>query len=307
MKRLRGRAFTLIELLVVIAIIALLISILLPALGRARNAGRLAVSLSNVRQINIGMATYRFEKKDQVPYRSGRYANGVVNSWDTWHYGGKNCSKFWQTYAGGVFDETAYSRPLNPQIYGELVIEKPSGYVNNNAPPATWTLTQGTPSDQDRDAVQMPVFRSPGDKATRQRAWPTPDPTISSYDDVGTSYHSNMKWFYQPGLPAAWNARMLEGSRRIRLASEYDPTGKFVWIHDQTADIIAHSAPTVPYVLSEFGDRNKSVAAFLDGRASYITMKIGKLYDGEQINGRWVVTGQYTFIFQTPGNSMPPP
>jgi prepilin-type N-terminal cleavage/methylation domain-containing protein/prepilin-type processing-associated H-X9-DG protein len=45
------RAFTLIELLVVISIIALLIAILLPALGAAREAGRQAQCLSNVRSL----------------------------------------------------------------------------------------------------------------------------------------------------------------------------------------------------------------------------------------------------------------
>ncbi len=53
-----GRAFTLIELLVVIAIIALLISILLPSLDRAREQSRRAVCLSALRNIAASSAVY---------------------------------------------------------------------------------------------------------------------------------------------------------------------------------------------------------------------------------------------------------
>jgi prepilin-type N-terminal cleavage/methylation domain-containing protein/prepilin-type processing-associated H-X9-DG protein len=59
-------AFTLIELLVVIAVIALLIGILLPALGRAREAGRQTVCTSNIKQFAIGANLYGNDFKDYL-------------------------------------------------------------------------------------------------------------------------------------------------------------------------------------------------------------------------------------------------
>ena len=71
MKNARKKGFTLVELLVVIAIIALLVSILMPALGRAREMAKRVQCASQERGIGQGMALYQNDYRDSNP-RIGR-------------------------------------------------------------------------------------------------------------------------------------------------------------------------------------------------------------------------------------------
>ncbi len=62
-----SRGFTLIELLVVVAIIALLISVLLPALGKAKENGRRAVCLSNLHHLGLAHQQYLGDYNGVLP------------------------------------------------------------------------------------------------------------------------------------------------------------------------------------------------------------------------------------------------
>jgi len=68
----RPRAFTLVELLVVIGIIAVLISLLLPALNRAREQARQVACANQIRQIYMACLTYAGDSKQKLPIPSGK-------------------------------------------------------------------------------------------------------------------------------------------------------------------------------------------------------------------------------------------
>lgn len=77
-----SRGFTLIELLVVISIIALLLGILLPALGSARETGRGAVCLSNLRQLVAANTSYAGDYGGYyVPAAEDIYVENLIR----WH------------------------------------------------------------------------------------------------------------------------------------------------------------------------------------------------------------------------------
>ncbi len=155
--------FTLIELLVVVAIIALLIGILLPAVGAARDSARQAASLSQIRQLGIGVTAYMGDFNLRLPQvrvdpGTGQLVQGSAGVNIGALFGGKLGSVPFY----GIDQIGAERRPLNAYVFDE------------------WT-----PEDDDPEArkFQMRIFEDPTDKGLR-------DPAMKSFGiDTSSTYH----------------------------------------------------------------------------------------------------------------------
>ncbi len=262
----RGEGFTLIELLVVIAVIAVLIGLLLPALNRARETSRLATCLSNARQITAAAVMYADANQGRWPVMPALEAPqySFVN-WCSWQFGGKDANIFWKPYYSGIAYIAASKRPLNPYLYPEISFNREAG----------------------KEKIELPVYFCPSDKGTYQRTFNHPlpvfDTSVTCYEDVGTSYQLNMKWWFK----ATEDNMRLPSGKRIGSPLEmwkhlepmfkranYTSPARFIWLYDQTMDFVSIKGFSWK---GEHGGHNSSTAAFMDGHAEYLQVEPGQV------------------------------
>jgi prepilin-type N-terminal cleavage/methylation domain-containing protein len=127
----RFHAFTLVELLVVIAIIGLLVSLLLPALGKARDQAGIIGGLANLRSISQATHIYITDNRQLLPIpwtdsalytNSRRFMANAAGTWSAPSPGLNNGGGLYHTYADELIDGnyiqiTGFADKHRPQLY----------------------------------------------------------------------------------------------------------------------------------------------------------------------------------------------
>jgi prepilin-type N-terminal cleavage/methylation domain-containing protein/prepilin-type processing-associated H-X9-DG protein len=126
-------AFTLIELLVTISVLAILASLLLPALSRAGEKARTAICISNLRQQGIALAAYLGDHDYYPPYGSGySIPGGGLQYWpdSLAHYTGSQWLNNF-TPGGGILPgaqaSSIYACPSYTRVKGRYITYRESG------------------------------------------------------------------------------------------------------------------------------------------------------------------------------------
>lgn len=297
----RGRAFTLIELLVVVAVIGLLLAILLPALERAREQGRIAVCLANLKAIGLSQCQYVVEDRSQnlpwaVPfaYRVSDFPQytgaGIATSF-IWG-GGMPDRTAQQSQAAGVGNLSSADvwrlpprfRPMNRYVFPGVSFD--SGDRDD---------TVGPNSARVLIPMTLPgVFRCPSDRSAAvpllggANPHQEEDTPFRCWEFWGSSYPMNWCWslYYKEAQePAPYNlpanalglnnvpgigAKMLQrvgGGWESRFVTFFE--GQFSYAAENAFPPNVPNPQETPRYIGWHKQANQHAAAYKDGHADY--------------------------------------
>jgi len=174
----RQRAFTLIELLVVIAIIAVLMSMLMPSLSKARQSANRVACASNLRQVTMAMIMFGGDNKGYPPPTTYRnYRTVLPNQWQPIT---NNLSPINTTVIGRVFEQQGPPGHYTGQCWANLLVM--GGYLKGDK------------------ALDCPVFDQ---KLAPLSA--TPRINLSYGINAHVTYMAQVASATDPGLSSEWN------------------------------------------------------------------------------------------------------
>ena len=159
-KKIKG--FTLIELLVVIAIIAILASMLLPVLARAREEGRRTACKNNLRQIGLALSMYAQSWDEMYPYaridNNNKWAPAGVGPAAPGYTGGDNTgAALGLLYPDQINDENIFHCKSDTGANRDPEIQTDGTVLNSSYLYAAWGANAGSASNlevsADRDAL----------------------------------------------------------------------------------------------------------------------------------------------------------